>query len=133
VSRRIFFCRETWADRQFKKRLERLRPDERASFLGQLECLYAALVDTPHPATDPSLRQAFKAKSYSGVVALRGASLLEYSLGKLSRVIAKDPATEDSNDILLIAVTLDHDHERLKRLIKDHRTAIDGRDADSDR
>ena len=78
------------------------------------------------------MRQAFKAKSYSGVVALRGANLLEYSLGKLSRVIAKYPAKEESDDILLIAVTLDHDHERLKRLIKNYRTTIDGWNGDGD-
>ena len=40
-------------------------------------------------ATDPRIRQAFKAKSYGGVIALRGASLIEYSIGNLIRVIAK--------------------------------------------
>ena len=51
---------------------------------------------------------------------------MEYSLDNLSRVIAKFPAREGSEDILLIAVTLSHDHERLKRLIRENRSAIDG-------
>ncbi len=40
-------------------------------------------------------------------------------------MIVKYPACEGSDDILLIAVTFDHDHERMKSLIKEHRSEID--------
>jgi hypothetical protein len=126
VSRRVFFCPETWKDRQFQKQFSRLRDAEQAGFLERLALLVELLEVAPHPATEPRLRQSFRAKSYSGVIPLRGAALVEYSLDSLSRVIAKFPAREGSEDILLIAVTLSHDHERLKRLIRDNRSAIDG-------
>ncbi|HEV7670470.1 MAG TPA: hypothetical protein VGS22_18280 [Thermoanaerobaculia bacterium] len=123
-SRRVFRCQSTWGDRQFKKSFARLSPDRQELFLKNLLDLQSALESASHPATDPHLRQAFRAKSYSGVVQLKGAALLEYSLDNLSRVIAKYPAREGGDDILLVVVTLDHDHERLKRLIKANRSEI---------
>ena len=122
--RRVFRCQSTWSDRQFKKSFARLSPDRQERFLEKLLALQLALESAPHPATDPNLRQSFRAKSYSGVVQLKGAALIEYSLDNLSRVIAKYPAREGSDDILLIVVTLDHDHEHLKRLIKGNRAEI---------
>jgi hypothetical protein len=55
-----------------------------------------------------------------------GGKLIEYRLDSLSRVIAKYPACADSDDILLLAVTIDHDHARLKALLQQHRAEIDG-------
>jgi hypothetical protein len=118
VSRRVFYCEVTWKDRRFQKDFSRLNPQEQMDFLQSLEKLRKDLEETPHPATDPKLRQAYRAKSYSGVVALKGAQLIEYSLGPLARVIAKYPASEGRPDILLLAVTLLHDHERLKRILR---------------
>lgn len=132
MSRRVFYCTATWRDSQFQKSFSRLRPAEQDAFLDTLERLRNQLEEAPHPATDPGIRQAFKAKSYAGVVALRGATLIEYSLDKLSRVIAKYPACEGSDDILLVAVTLCHDHDRLKRIIKASRTEIDDWDESSE-
>ena len=126
MSRRVFSCEATWRDRKFQKDFARLNPDAQERFLQALEKLIEDLQDAPHPATDPKLRQSYRAKSYAGVVSLRGAQLIEYSLGRLTRVIAKYPACEGGQDILLIVVTLVHDHERLKRLIKDNRAEIDG-------
>ena len=59
------------------------------------------------------------------MVSLKGAKLVEYRLRGLVRVIAKYPARPDTEDILLLAVTLDHDHERLKSLLRQHRSAIE--------
>jgi hypothetical protein len=126
VSRRVFFCTATWKDPHFQRNFSKLAPFAQEDFLTELEKLRGLLEEAPHPATDPRIRQAFKAKSYGGVVGLRGASLIEYSLGNLIRVIAKYPAREGCSDILLVAVTLCHDHDRLKRIIKNNRTAIDG-------
>ena len=60
------------------------------------------------------------------MVSLHGAKLVEYRLGGLIRVIAKYPARQGSDDILLLAVTLEHDHERLKSLLRQHKSAIQG-------
>jgi hypothetical protein len=102
-----------------------MRPAAQDEFLRELQKLIQTLESCHHPATDPQLRQAYKVKSYKGVVVLRSGNLIEYSLGNLARVIAKFPAREGSSDILLIAATLLHDHERLKRLIKGNRLEID--------
>ena len=126
MSRRVFVCSVTWKDRQFQKQFSLLREAEQTSFLERLALLVSLLEVASHPATDPRLRQSFRAKSYGGVIPLRGAALIEYSLDSLSRVIAKFPAREGSDDILLVAVTLSHDHDRLKRLIRGNRSAIDG-------
>ena len=130
MSRRIFSCSATWKDRKFQKDFAGLSPQAQEEFLRELLTLNAWLEKTPHPATDPQLRQAYRAKSYKGVVVLRSGNLIEYSIGNLARVIAKYPAREGSGDILLIAVTLSHDHERLKRLIKSNRSEIDDWDGE---
>ena len=67
----------------------------------------------------------WKDRKFQKDLVLRSGNLIEYSLGNLARVIAKFPAREGSDDILLIATTLLHDHERLKRLIKGNRLEID--------
>src|SRR5262249_37222096 len=117
-------------DRKFQKDFAGLNPYAQEEFLRALLALTTALENTPHPATDPQLRQAYKVKSYKGVVVLRSGNLIEYSIGNLARVIAKYPAREGSGDILLMAVTLFHDHERLKRLIKSNRSEIDDWDGE---
>jgi hypothetical protein len=124
--RRVVYCIATWGDRQFRKSFEKLSADEQVSFLEKLHALERSLENASHPATDPVLRQTYRAKSYSGVVSLKGAALIEYSLGNLTRVIAKYPASKSEDAILLVAVSLTHDHERLKRLIKQGRAEIDG-------
>lgn len=130
MSRRVFYCSATWRDRKFQKDFSGLSAGAQEAFLLELQKLAMVLENAPHPATDPKLRQAYKAKSYQGVVVLKSGTLIEYSIGKLARVIAKYPARKESTDILLIAVTLLHDHERLKRLIKENRSEIDGWDGE---
>jgi len=125
ASSKVFACTATWKDRQFQRAFGKLPQPEQDAFLRDLATLIAALEHTPHPASDPRLKQAFKAKPYGGVVALKGATLIEYSLGRFARVIAKYPASQGSTDILLLAVTLDHDHDQLKALIKQYRAEID--------
>ncbi len=125
ASRDLYICTSTWKDRQFQKAFNKLDEIGRAAFLAQLEQLYRALETTPHPVSDPKLKQAYDAKPYGGVVSLRGANLVEYSLGPLARVIAKFPASPGTNAVLLLVVTLSHDHDRLKSLIKQYRSDID--------
>lgn len=132
MSRRVFYFDKTWKDRQFQKDFSGLRPSpkEQDDFLDELKVLIAALENTPHPATDPTLRQKYKAKSYRGVIALKSGNLIEYSLGNLTRVIAKFPARTGSADILLIVVTIFHEHERIKRLLKLNRSHIENWEED---
>jgi hypothetical protein len=52
------------------------------------------------------------------------AGLYEYTLGPLSRVIARCQDVSSDGSILLVAATLTHDHPRIKRLIDGHRTNI---------
>jgi hypothetical protein len=124
VSRRVLLCKRTWQDKRFQKTFNKLNRREQDDLLIRLSELSAALAATSHPILDPVLKQKFRPGAYDGVVALKGAKLVEYRLGNLVRVIAKYPARESSDDILLLAITLDHDHERLKSLLRQHRSEI---------
>jgi len=132
VSRRVLLFNTTWQDKRFQKTFTKLNRRDQDDILIRLSQLSAALTATPHPILDPVLKQKFRPGAYDGVVALKGAKLVEYRLGSLIRVIAKYPARQGSDDILLLAVTLEHDHERLKSLLRQHRSAIqDWRDEEN--
>lgn len=125
MSRRVLLCDRTWLDRRFKKAFTRLTRQEQDELLTRLSELSAALGMGAHPILDPVIKQRYRPGAYDGVVSLKGAKLVEYRLGSLVRVIAKYPARQGSDDILLLAVTLDHDHERLKSLLRQHRSDIE--------
>jgi hypothetical protein len=126
VSRRVLVFNSTWQDKRFKKTFAKLSPKDQDDLLLRLSGLAAALAATQHPILDPVLKQRFRPGAYDGVVSLRGAKLVEYRLGGLIRVIAKYPARQGSDDILLLAITLEHDHDRLKSLLRQHKSAIQG-------
>jgi hypothetical protein len=125
ASRHVFDFPPTWKDRHFQKDFKALPGRRQLDILKTLKALISAVESSRHPATDPLLRQTYKVKVYSGVVVLKGATILEYSIGPIERVIAKYPARGQGGDVLFLAITLSHDHPRIKRLIKEHRAAID--------
>lgn len=125
MSRRVLLCKTTWQDRRFKKNFTKLASREQDEILTQLRRLSAVLATAAHPILDSLVQMRYRPGAYDGVVSLKGAKLVEYRLRGLVRVIAKYPARQGSEDILLVAITLDHDHERLKSLLRQHRAAIE--------
>lgn len=108
----------TWADREFRKDYKRLPRKERELCEERLEALIGTLASCNHPALDPDLRK-YRPSSYR--VRRKGeGKLLEYRLPGVLRVIVC--YFEAESVILLVAVTLTHDHERLRRLIERNQT-----------
>ncbi|HEV2843415.1 MAG TPA: hypothetical protein VG477_01100 [Thermoanaerobaculia bacterium] len=111
----------TWQDRHFRKAVEKLRPEQREERAHQVASLVKVLQICTHPVTDPRL-QAWRPSSYRGVIQVQGGQLVEYRFSGVMRVIA---CCFDSNAnpscqgmVLLLTITLDHDHERMKTLIR---------------
>jgi mRNA-degrading endonuclease RelE of RelBE toxin-antitoxin system len=115
VAREIREFSETWLDRAFEKGLKKLGQREKEALSEKLASLLGILAECRHPITDPGL-SAFRPTPYR--VSLRNpeARLAEYRLGDRCRVIAAYFHNHD--EILLVAITLDHDHTRLKVLVE---------------
>ncbi len=110
----------TWADRECRKDFKRLSGKEKELCEERLEALIVALAGCNHPALDPDLRR-YRPSSYQ--VRRKGEGrLLEYRLSGVLRVIVC--YFEEESVILLVAVTLTHDHERLRRLIQRNQTGF---------
>jgi len=113
----------TWEDPHYKKDLKKLDEEARQEHLGRLAKLVDILIRCRHPHKEPDLGE-FKPTPYPGVVKIPDAQVIEYRLGKLCRLIACWFEKEDT--ILLVAVTLTHDHDRLKLLIKRDKPSLSG-------
>ncbi len=108
----------TWADREFRKDYKKLSKKARDLCEQHIEALIWALARCNHPAFDVELKK-YRPSSYR--VRQSGAGkLLEYRLPGLLRVIVC--YFEEESVILLVGVTLTHDHERLRRLIERNQT-----------
>lgn len=122
----------TWQDRRYGKDLRRQSPRDREAIEKDLAELLGNLRIAADLATDPSLAR-FKptAYRYRGLPQLRspGAQLYEYRLHGLTRVIVchfvSHAAVGGEELVLLLAMTVSHDHERLVRLIREHRSSFD--------
>lgn len=119
MSRAVFTFDATWFDREFRKALDGLDPAERKKFEADLAALIGALQECRHPTADTALA-SYKPTAYS--VGVPG--LYEYRLGPLQRVIAKCADVAAESEILLLTVTLTHDHPRMKGLIDAHKKQI---------
>ena len=127
---RVF--KPTWQDRHFRKALEKLTLKEREERARQVADLVRVLQVCAHPVTDSQL-QRWRPSAYRGVAQIEGGYLVEYRFPGVMRVITccfeggADPALQGL--ILLLTITLDHDHERMKRLIRQSSAEIaeDGR------
>jgi hypothetical protein len=85
-----------------------------------VKCLAELIEDLKsckHPIQDPSLQKR-RPTSYKGVTNVLGGHLVEYRLTKTMRVIAC--YFVERADILLVTATIKHDHERMKRVLRDH-------------
>jgi hypothetical protein len=109
----------TWLDREYRKSLARLDDKAREQAVAELADPLTALQSCRHPVTCPTLAK-WKPKPYS--VGITG--LYEYTLGPLSRVIARCQDAKADGSVLLVAATLSHDHPRIKRIIAEHKTRI---------
>jgi len=121
VPRLVRVFEPTWQDRSFRKALEKLNPREREERASQVAALVKVLQVCSHPVTDPRL-QPWRPSSYRGVIQVKGGSLVEYRFPGVMRVIACcfDGSAEALYQglVLLLTITLDHDHERMKKLIR---------------
>jgi len=117
VGRPIVPYEPTWLDRIFQKELGSLHEGERRTCLSTLGDFISSLQDCKHPIQDPRL-QRWRPTSYKGVVTIQGGHLAEYRLTRTMRVIAC--YFDDREEILLVVATIKHDHERMKRLLREH-------------
>jgi hypothetical protein len=120
MARRLETYEPTWFDREFRKAFTRLDLSQQAVFEQQLGDLMEALQACRHPILDAAL-QRFKPTPYRIALPNPRSKLAEYRLGAKARVIARYVIEEQDvvgDEILLIAVTVDHDHERLVTLVK---------------
>ena len=118
----------TWLDKHFKKAFRKLTARQQEERREQLAQFLEALQACNHPATDPSL-QPWRPTSYQGVTRIQGdGRLVEYRFPGLMRVIGcyfeEQQPDRPIRQIILLAATLTHDHDRMKRLLRQHRGEI---------
>ena len=120
----------TWGDKHFQKgfrdALQNLNKAKREEVTRkrqqELRNLFEALRTASDLITDPQVRR-WRPTPFKGVVTLRRGRLIEYRCQGLFRLIVIDRPEE--NLVLLFAATAEHDFERLKRQLRDHRGALD--------
>lgn len=115
--RDVHYYKPTWMDRQFAKALKKLDAKQRQKCLQWLELLTKALAVCTHPRNDPRLA-SFDPSPYDRVIKVK--DLYEYRKGNRVRAVA----CVRSEWALLLTVTVSHDHERMQRLLQQHRTEI---------
>ena len=115
-----------WLDRHFKKDFKRLPKTQQEERLRELADLATALSHCNHPTHDPRLA-AWKPSAYHVPRIPSHIRLCEYRCAYPLRVIARwIEASEEEPEgaVLLVAVTLSHDHDRLKEIIAIHRASL---------
>jgi len=128
--RRVMPYSPTWGDKHFQKgfrdALQNLNKAKREEVTRkrqqELTNLFEALRTASDLITDPRVRR-WRPTPFKGVVTLRKGRLIEYRCQGLFRLIVIDRPEE--NLVLLFAATAEHDFERLKRQLRDHRGALD--------
>jgi hypothetical protein len=116
----------TWFDRQFRKDLKELPAAERDRRIAELAELARDLSECRHPTHDPCLTR-WRPSAYHVPKVPAGIKLYEYRGKYPLRVIARwlDPSDDEPTGlILLVAVTLSHDDQRLKQLVAAHRSDL---------
>lgn len=118
MARAVLPYEPTWLDKHFRKALSQLPVAEQRDCASRLADLVSALKECGHPIKDPRLAQ-WRPSPYNGVVRIRRGHLAEYRFrGTLMRVIAC--YFDERPELLLVTATLTHDHDRMKRLLKEH-------------
>lgn len=125
MARPVHVFEPLWFDRDFKKSLSSLPQDQQTERLEELRDLALALADCRHPTHDPALAR-WRPSAYH-VPKLSGAVLFEYRCRFPMRVIARwvgPSAAEPEGVVLLVAVTLSHDHRRLRDVLARNRSDL---------
>ncbi len=119
MPRSVRFFDLFWPDREFKKSLRNLGDEERNLRLQELAELAQALISCTHPTHDPALAK-WRPSAYHVRRISAGIKLCEYRCRFPFRIIVRwiDPSDEDPEGaVLIVAATLNHDHERLADII----------------
>ena len=131
--RHVYPFKLTWEDKHYRKTLNKLNSKQQKKLLKEIAALIKALSNCTHPTSDPIL-QRWNPSPYKRVIKQSG--LYEYRLDKMTRVIAclievnpddeADPNDDNEVDevVLMLTVTLTHDHERMRRLIQSQKGSI---------
>jgi hypothetical protein len=125
MARPVYFFEPLWFDRDFKKSLSSLSEEQQTGRLEELRELALILAACRHPTHDPALSR-WRPSAYH-IPKLSGLSLFEYRCRFPMRVIARwvDPsAGEPEGAVLLVAVTLSHDHRRLREVLARNRSDL---------
>jgi len=115
-----------WFDSHFQKDFKKLPKPQQDQRRRELAELATDLGQCNHPTHDPSLA-VWKPSAYHVPKIPPSVTLFEYRGKYPLRVIARwiEPSEADPEGaILLVAVTLSHDHKRLKEIIGKHRTGL---------
>ncbi len=114
-----------WLDKQFQKHFKKLSKTDQKTFRSKLKLLLGSLFHCTHPITDERLRR-FRPSAYPGE-SVSGGQICEYRPTAQSRVITC--YFPDTDEIYLLTATIKHDHKRIRRLLRTHRSAIDNWDS----
>ncbi len=124
MPRPVHFFQPLWLDSHFRKAFKSLHPQEQSAREQELAGLIAALASCRHPASDPDLRPwkptAYRIARVTGLFEYRG----RFPLRVIARFIDPDPPELPDGAVLLVAATLTHDHDRLKRILEAHRAEL---------
>lgn len=126
MARPVRELQSLWFDHRFKRELARLSPAEQESRLKELADLSEELAACTHPTHDQRLAR-WRPSAYHVPKVPTDKRLCEYRCAFPMRVIARwiEASEEDPEGaILLVAVTLSHDHERLKEIISKNRSDL---------
>lgn len=115
-----------WFDNHFKRDFKKLPKPQQEKRLRELADLAQELANCKHPLLDPRL-VPWRPSAYHVPKVPSETRLCEYRCAHPMRVIAQwiEPCAEDPEGaVLLIAVTLSHDHDRLKEIIGRNRSSL---------
>lgn len=128
MPRALYFSRQFWTERHFKKELDRLGEQAREAVLRDITELLECLKDAGHPATDPRLKR-WRPYPYRSVIDTggKGLHLYEYHLRGLGRLVVVHYTAESrvGGDCIVVQfASLSHDHPRLQSLIRQSKREI---------
>ena len=125
MARPVSLFEPLWFDRDFKKSLSSLPEEQQTERLEELRDLALTLAACRHPTHDPALAR-WRPSAYH-IPKLSGVSLFEYRGRFPMRVIARwvdASESEPEGAVLLVAVTLSHDHRRLREILARNRSGL---------
>jgi hypothetical protein len=118
VPRPVVPYKLTWLDRAFRKSFDVLPPAKKAKCKEQISELIEALKECSHPLKDQRL-QGWRPSAYYVANFKLSCKLVEYRLDSdgLRVVVCY---FDGKPDIVLATATLTHDHEGMRKLLREH-------------